>query len=53
MSVAEYWEKFTTLSRYAPDDVNTEVKASGIGIGGVLMKQGHPIAYFSKKLDGA
>ena len=26
MSVAEYWEKFTTLSRYAPEDVNTEVK---------------------------
>ena len=26
MSVSEYWEKFTTLARYAPEDVNTEVK---------------------------
>ena len=26
LSVFEYWEKFTTLARYAPEDVNTEVK---------------------------
>ena len=26
LSVSEYWEKFTTLARYSPEDVNTEVK---------------------------
>ena len=26
MSVSEYWEQFTTLSRYAPEDVNTDAK---------------------------
>ena len=26
MSVSEYWDRFLQLSRYAPEDVNTDAK---------------------------
>jgi hypothetical protein len=26
LSVSEYWDKFLQLSRYAPEDVNTDAK---------------------------
>ncbi|XP_073051376.1 uncharacterized protein [Primulina eburnea] len=43
---------FRVLMERAPENVyNLELK--GVGIGGVLMQGGRPVAYFSEKLNGA
>ena len=35
MTVSEYWEKFRTLARYAPDDVDTQVKKTETFLNGL------------------
>jgi hypothetical protein len=58
MSISEYWDKFTQLSRYAPDEVDTDPKRQERFLDGLIgplnyQLQIHTFPNFQTLLDKA